>query len=285
MLPRLATAAALALFCLTCPALAAAEDAPADFDPAVLDQDHFMIGIGVGFQPSYEGSNDRVLAVVPGAQGRVSRINFALRGNRFSADLIPTPGGPGWDLQLGPVLDANFNRAVQIVDPQVKALGKHGGALAAGAKAGIARTGVITSDYDTLALSVIYIRDISGIHHSYVVTPSIDYSTPLSRKSFVGLSLSADYMGGGYAETYFSVDSAGSLASGLPVFSARKGWKDWTLGGIGAVSLTGDLTHGLAAVAALNYRRMLNDAAASPVTSIAGTPDQLTGIIGLAYSF
>lgn len=47
------------------------------------------------------------------------------------------------------------------------------------------------------------------------------------------------------ARTYFDVDSAGSLASGLPVFTGHRGWKDMVFCALGDYALTGDLTHGL----------------------------------------
>jgi outer membrane protein len=173
-----------------------------------LDKDSFQIGVGAGVVPSYEGSDDYVFTAVPGIRGRVSGINFALRGNRFSADVIPTPGGPGWDFQLGPVAQVNFARNSNIRDPQVKALGKIDIAVELGGYAGIGKQGVFTSDYDKLSASVTYVHDVAGTHGSYVLTPSIDYGTPLSTKAYVGLNLSADYMGGGYADTYFSVTPA-----------------------------------------------------------------------------
>ena len=265
------------------PALAQ-EDGP-PIDPEKLEGNSLTIGLGLGAVPSYEGSNDTVLAVVPGARGRVERINFSLRGNRFVADIIPTPGGPGWDFQLGPVAQVNFNRSAAIVDAQVKRLPKLKTAIELGGYVGIGRQGLITSDYDKLNLSVGYVHDVAGAHGSYVITPSIDYSTPLSTKAFVGLSVSGDYMGSGYARTNFGIDAAGSAASGLPAFGASKGWKDWTVAGLGNVSLTGDLTHGLSVLGAVSYRRLLNDAAASPITSIAGSRDQWSGVLGLAYTF
>jgi MipA family protein len=254
-------------------------------DPAELDGDSFQIGVGVGAVPSYEGSDDTVISIVPGLRGRVARINFALRGNRFTADIVPTPGGPGWDFQLGPVAQVNFNRSAAIRDPQVKRLPKLGTAIELGGYAGLGKQGVFTSDYDKLNIGIAYARDINQVHDSYILTPSIDYGTPLSTKAYVGLSFSADYVGAGYADTYFSIDAAGSAASGLPVFAAGKGWKNWTIGTLGMVSLTGDLTGGLAVIGGASYRRLLNDAAASPVTRIAGSRDQWAGVLGLAYTF
>jgi MipA family protein len=262
------------------PALAQQGEAVPD-----LNRDSITIGAGGAVVPSYEGSDQSVVTAVAGARGRVSGINFTVRGNRAWADLIPTDGGPGWDFQLGPVVNVNLNRTARIKDPQVAALGKIKAALEAGGYVGIGKQGVLTSDYDKLTVSVAYVHDVGDIHKSYVVTPSIDYGTPLSRKVFVGINLSADYIGDGYADTYFGVTTAGSVASGLPAYRAGKGWKDWSVGGLVNVSLTGDLTHGLSALGGVGYSRLLNDAASSPIVSVAGSRDQWFGVLGLAYTF
>lgn len=281
--------APLAALLLAAPAFAQAQgETPAPvIDDEALDGDSFQVGVGAGYVPSYEGSDDYVLTPVPGIRGRISRINFTLRGNRFSADLIPTPGGPGIDFQLGPIAQLNFNRSRRstINDPQVERLPDLGVAIELGGYVGVGRQGVITSDYDKLSATVAYVRDVNNVHSSYVVTPSIDYGTPLSTTAYVSLNLSADYVGNGYAGTYFGVTPAGAVASGLPAFTAGKGWKDWTLGTLGLVSLTGDLTHGLALVGGASYRRLLGDAGRSPVTRIAGSRNQWSGLLGLAYTF
>lgn len=280
---------AAALFFLAATPALAQESEPAPpapaIDPAKLDGDSLTIGVAGGVVPSYEGSNDYVLAAVPVVRARVARINITLRGNRAWADLVPTGGGPGWDFQLGPVAQVNFNRSAAIVDPRVRRLPHRSMAVELGGYVGLGKQGVITSDYDKLNVSVATVYDVAGAHGSYIVTPSLDYSTPLSTKAFVALSLSGDYMGEGYADTYFTITPADSVASSLPAFSAGKGWKDWNLSMLGAVSLTGDLTHGLALMGGVNYRRLLNDAADSPVTSVAGSPSQWTGLLGLAYTF
>jgi outer membrane scaffolding protein for murein synthesis (MipA/OmpV family) len=286
---RLSNCVFLLPLLIAAPAMAQDADAPAapasQIDPAKLDGDSLTIGAAAGYTPSYEGSDEYIVGIVPGVRGRVSGINFTIRGNRFIADIIPTPGGPGWDFQAGPVAQVNFNRTRRVSDKQVRRLAKPGIAVELGGFVGIGRTGVITSDYDKLSLTVSYAHDVAGAHDSYVITPSLDYGTPLSTKAYVGLNLSGTYMGDGYADTYFSVDAAGSAASGLPGFTARKGWKDWTLSSVGVVSLTGDLTGGLQLMGGVSYRRLLNDAADSPVTSVAGSRDQWTGMLGLGYSF
>ena len=58
-----------------------------------------------------------------------------------------------------------------------------------------------------------------------------------------------------------------------------------TFGAIAGRSLTGDLLHGLGLYVSGSYSRMENGFAASPVTSIAGSPNQWFGAVGLGYTF
>ncbi|UIJ45870.1 MipA/OmpV family protein [Sphingomonas cannabina] len=284
MIERVAPLAALAIALAAVPA--AAQDNPPP--PAEPRNDSFAtIGVGIATVPDYEGSDDNRIAPFPAAMGQVSGYRFTLIGNRLSVDLIRNRPGPGWDLQLGPVAAVNFNRSStkSIDDPRIKALGKVDTAIELGGYAGIARTGVITSDYDRLSVSVTYRHDVAGSHDSGIWTPTVSYMTPLSRKAMVGLFASADHVEGKYARTYFSVTPGQSIASGLPVYNARGGWKNLTLGAMAGVSLTGDLTHGLSLVGGGAWSRLMNDFADSPVTSVAGDRNQWIGTVGLAYTF
>jgi outer membrane scaffolding protein for murein synthesis (MipA/OmpV family) len=282
---RPAASAALASLPLFVAAPALAQQQTADAPPPDLNRDTVMVGVGAAVVPSYDGSDKSVLTAAPAVRGRVSGINFAVLGSRAWADLIADNNGPGWDFQAGPVVNVNLNRTSRIEDRQVAALGKVDTAIEAGGFVGLGKQGLITSDYDKLTVGVSYVHDVGTVHKSYVVSPSVSYGTPLSRKAYVLLNLSANYMGNGYAQTYFGVTPGGSARSGLPVYNARKGWKDWTLGAMGNVSLTGDLTHGLSLVGGVAYRRMLDDAAESPIVRIAGSRDQWFGALGLAYTF
>jgi MipA family protein len=281
---RTAASAALVSLPLFAAAPAFAQQQTADTPPD-MSRDTVTVGVGAAVVPSYDGSDKSVITAAPLVRGSVSGINFAVLGSRAWADVIADNNGPGWDFQAGPVVNVNLNRTSRIDDRQVSALGKIGTAIEAGGFVGVGKQGLITSDYDKLTVGVSYIHDVGTVHKSYLVSPSVSYGTPLSRKAYVLLNLSANYMGDGYAQTYFGVTPTGSAASGLPVYTARKGWKDWTLGAIGNVALTGDLTRGLSLVGGVGYRRMLDDAADSPVVRIAGSRDQWYGALGLAYTF
>ena len=178
-----------------------------------------------------------------------------------------------------------MNRTSSIRDARVASLGKLDTAIEIGGFAGIAKTGIITSEYDTLALRVAYVKDVADAHGSHIVTPSIEYGTPLSETTYVGVGLSADFVGDRYASYYFNVSPAGSLASGLKPFQADGGFKSWSANVVGAQSLTGNLLEGLSMFAVGSYTRMQGDFRRSPIVADAGSPNQWFAAVGLAYSF
>ncbi len=283
--------AGLPLALIATPAFAQSAPSTTPPDAAGLAEqasgDSITIGAGAVYLPDYEGSNDYRFTPAPGAIGSVNGFNFTLAGNRLSVDLIPNRPGPGFDVQLGPIGVVNFNRhsIKSIDDVRIRALGKLDTAIELGGYVGVGKTGVITSDYDRLSFSVSYRHDVAGAHDGGIWQPSINYLTPLSRKAAVGLFASAEHAGDRYARYYFTVSGPQAVASGLPAYSARGGWKNYTLGALATVSLTGDLFHGLKLVGGGTYARLLNDFGDSPVTRIAGSRSQWLGAVGLAYTF
>lgn len=286
----LAAAAAL-LVCGTAPAMAqdAASAVPVGNDQLAADlgKDSVTIGAGAAYLPDYDGSNDYRIVPAPLVIGSVGGFNFSVLGNRASIDLIPNRPGQSIDLQFGPVGVLNFDRSnlKRVDEASIRALGRRKTTLELGGYVGIGKTGVITSLYDRLSASVSYRQGVSGAHRSYILQPSVTYLTPLSRKAAVGLFGSAQYAGQGYAETFYTITPTQSLASGLPVYNARKGWKNYALGGFATVSLTGDLLHGFKLAAGGTYTRSLNDFADSPIVRLRGSKNQFLGAVGIAYTF
>ncbi len=244
------------------------------------------IGAGMAWIPDYEGSDDKRFTPLPAANGTIAGMSFTVLGNRASLDLIPDREGQGWNFQLGPVAVLNLNRTNRdaIEDLRVRALGEIDTAVEVGGYVGIGKTGLI-HDYDTLSLSVSYRYDVTRIHRSGIITPSVNYTTPLSTKALVGVFASAEIVQDRYARTYFGVTPAGSIASGLPAFTPRGGQKDISFGGLFTYALTGNLTKGLALVTGFNYRKLVGDFADSPLVSIAGNRHNWTVGAGLALTF
>jgi outer membrane protein len=264
---------------------AMAEDAPA----TTIDTsgNRVTVGVGAAILPSYIGSNNTVVVPALAVQGQTGGISYSLQGTSVTLDAIRGRGKPGWKLQAGPVVSLRLDRNGLIRDPAVKALGKIDAAWEAGGWVGIQRTGVITSDYDTLSLSATWQHDLNHVHNSYVVSPSIDYATPLSTEAYADLSFNADYVGRGFGATYYDISSAGSATSGLPAYvgADRAGWKDWSTNLLLARSLTGNLTHGIAVFGTVNYARLLGAYARSPIVADVGSANQWSGGVGVAVTF
>ena len=261
--------------------------AHAQHAPADPYRDTVTVGVGVAALPDYEGSNDYRITPVPAAIGTIRGYGFVLAGNQLSVDLVKNTPGPVWDFQAGPIAQINFNRSAldSIDDRRVRALGKLGVAVELGGYVGLGKTGVLTSPYDTLSVTLGYRHDVSGVHDSGIWSPGITYVTPLSRKAAIGLFASADIVERDYTQTYYSVSTAQGVASGLHVYTAGGGLKNWTLGAIGSYPLTGDLLQGIKIVGAGTYGRMEGDIARSPLIAVAGSRDQWLGTLGLAYTF
>lgn len=251
------------------------------------DRNELTVAAGVALLPSYSGSDEYV--VRPGIliRGKVAGFSFFARGTNLHMDLVRDRDSDGWDLSFGPVVSARLNRSGSIKDDQVAALGKLDRAWELGGWAGIAKTGVLTSAYDNLSFRVAYVADVAGAHKSYVITPAIEYAMPVSQRTLVGLSLSADYVGKGYGRYYFDISPAGSQASGLAPYArgGKAGFADVSLDLTVGQSLSGDLRKGWALFAVGGHGWILGRYADSPIVQDAGSRSQWRGGVGVAYTF
>lgn len=254
--------------------------APAD----AFRRDALTVGIGALIAPRFEGAS--ASAVVPGAvaRGRFHGVGFTVPGNALYLDVVPPTQPTGIKAVFGPVVHVETNRSSlrRVRDPQIVALGRVPLAADVGVHLGAQQTGVYTSDYDVFAIDVSVTHDVTQVHGSTIVVPSISYGTPLSRKAFAGLSVSGTHVGSGYAQRYFGVDARQSLASGLPSYRPGAGFKDVTLTGLFNLSLTGDLLGGLSLFGTASYERLLGDFARSPIVR---DRNQVYGGVGIAYTF
>ena len=264
-----------------------AESAKADApERGVFAGDWLTVGVGGGYGPSYDGSDDYVLFPAPIAQGSIGGIDFGARGPGLYVDLIADSNSDSRIKFLaGPLVRVRLERNSKIKDPVVRALGKEDVAVEVGATAGVSFSKVL-NPFDTLTISGDIQWDVAKAHRGRLITPTISYSTPLSPAIFTNLSLSAVRVDGDYADTYFSIDAAGSAASGLPVFDADGGWKSYGATLLGGYDLSGDVRDGgWGTFGLISYSRLTGDAKRSPVTSIRGDADQWFFAAGISYTF
>ncbi|MEG3163547.1 MipA/OmpV family protein [Sphingomonas sp. PB2P19] len=280
------TAAALAA---TSPAFA--QDAPNAAPPgaggsAAADDNRLTIGIGAASLPDYEGASKNVITPGAVAIGVVGGHDFFTRGTQLYVNLLKTQPGPVLNFELGAIGSLRFQRTGKVDNRQVRALGEIDTAYEAGGYVGVSKTGVITSPYDTLTARVAYVHDVSGTHDSYVITPQINYTTPLSIRTLVSLGASADYVGKGYGRTYFGVTPIGTTLSGLRTYDiGDAGFKNFNVSAFVLQSLSGDIRHGLGVGAGVLYGKMLGKYKNSPLVRDVGDADQLAVAAGLTYTF
>ncbi|MGC4250575.1 MAG: MipA/OmpV family protein [Sphingobium sp.] len=256
------------------------------------EEDHSSLTIGVGgaYIPSYEGSDDYRVIPIAQARGKVHDFAFWTRGPALYVDAIPNRDSDGVDFELGPLVNLRFDRSSRkgMKDDAVRALGKRDMAVEVGGFVGIGKTGVITSAYDNLSARVAVAKDVAGAHKGYVVTPAIEYVTPLSITTFVGMSVSAEYVSKKYGRYYYDVDGADAAASGLPLYDRagdKAGFKKIGVNLTAGKSLSGDIRKGWAIFALGGYSRMLGRYGDSPVVSVAGSRNQWVGALGVGYTF
>lgn len=264
------------------PALAQS-DAAAPLPDPNDNSDTVTIGVGAGYVPDYEGSDDYRIIPAAAIRGRVSGISFFTRATYLYVDVIGRGDGP-LELDLGPIVGARLNRTGKIKDDFVDALPELDTAIEVGGFAGVTYHG-LTNPYDSLSFRLDVVKDVGGAHESTVVTPTIDFGTPLSRSFYVGVSASAEWAGGGYADYYYSIDAADALASGLPVYDADGGFKSWRLGLLGNYALSGDLTRGWSIFGLGSYSKLSGDFSDSPIVDLRGSSSQWFAALGVGYTF
>lgn len=251
-------------------------------------KDYLALAAGVISTTSYNGSDDRIL--LPGfyLRGRLSGFSFSTRGTNLQVDLLRQRRGQKTDFKFGPLINLRGDRTGRIKDAQVEALGEKDLAVELGVSTGITHTGVITSKFDQIGFRLTGLYDVSGQHDSWVVSPTVEYGTPLSKRAYLGVSASMNIYGQGFGRYYFDVDPLGSAASGLPVYSGagrRASVGKYTFGLAGAYALSGDLRKGFVLIGGAQYGRMTGRIARSPIVRIAGEADQWLAGAGLAYQF
>lgn len=282
-------AASAAIGLLAAPASAQEEQATAGppdnvSEATVYDDTWISIGIGGGYGPSYDGSNDYVFYPAPLIQGRIAGVGIQPRPAGIALDFIPDPK-EGVGFALGPVAKLRLNRSSQIKDPVVEAAGELKRAIEVGGNAGISFPKVL-NEYDSLSFGVDALWDVNGAHRGMTIAPTVAYFTPLSRGIAASLSLSAERGDDDFMDYYYTVTPVQSFAAGLPAFTADSGWTKAGANVLVGIDFDGDLTNGgLAAVVVGGYSRMLGDAKRSPFTSIRGSADQFFGALGIGYTF
>jgi len=138
-----------------------------------------------------------------------------------------------------------------------------------------------------LAFRVDLMHDVANAHESTVISPNIEFSTPVSRSTYIGANVGLEFVSGKFADYYYTITPAGSVATGgvLAPFDADGGMKNWKAGLLVNQSLTGDLLHGFSIFGVGQYSHLVGDFKDSPIVSDRGSSGQWLAAAGLAYTW
>lgn len=133
-----------------------------------------------------------------------------------------------------------------------------------------------------LSLSASVGTDILGEgHDGTTIGLSANYRLPLGEKLILFAGPSVTWASDDYMQSLFGVTAAQAARSGRSPYRARSGFKDAGLTLFGAYRLTDSW----AVTGVAGYKRLLGDAADSPLVAGDGDADQFIGGLGLSYHF
>jgi MipA family protein len=186
----------------------------------------------------------------------------------------------------GPVAQIRLDRTSRsdLKDPRVALLGTRDTAVELGGYVGIGKKGVLIPPA-SLTFDLAFVHDVAGAHGSFILTPGVALSSPVSQRTFARLGVSADYVGKGYGRTYFDVPPIAAPGA-LPVYATNgAGFKSMGTTLLLTHDLGGDNRKGWGLFALTGYKRLLGQYADSPIVRDAGNADQFLAVAGVAYGF
>lgn len=254
--------AALVAVCMSCTAIPAMAGGP---PPAEGWQ--VRLGIMPAYVPDYEGSNDYKFRVVPDIEVTYSDWLFF---NRMGLGVNLLREGP---LTAGIALTPGFGRD-QDDNTALRGLGD----IDTTAELQLFASYAIGQ----LGLSANIRRDIlreGHKGHTAEVAAAYRFQPAEGLMVFAGPSLT--WADGNYMSSFFGINATQAAASRYAVYRAGSGIKDVGFGVVGIA----DVGNGWSVTSIASYKRLLGDAADSPIVAQAGSADQLFTGIGLSYRF
>ncbi|MXO94869.1 MipA/OmpV family protein [Erythrobacter aquimaris] len=256
----------------------------------VFDGDFLSVGVGVGYNASYSGSDDYNVNILPIVQGSVWGIDINPRPAGLALDLIPDADDATVNFSAGPMFRLRSDRvdAEDINDDIVAFYGELDRAVEIGGSIGVSFPKLL-NPFDSLSVNVDATWDVAGAHNGMTVSPSVTYFTPLSRATAASLTLSTSFIDDDFADYYYSVPPVNALLAEealLPGFQAEGGMQSYGVNLFLAHDLSGDATDGgLSIIGIGGWSKLVNDAADTPFTSIRGDNDQYFVALGVGYTF
>jgi outer membrane protein len=234
------------------------------------------VSFGLGVTPDYIGADDYFFGGLPLAryQFKDSYRYASLLGTFVDLNLVNHP-----IIRFGPTGQLRFGRS-DVSDRAVRQLPSIDKTIEAGVFGGLEF--VAPNDpRKRLRLDLRFQQDLASEHDGWLASTGVQGWHPIPGLAEVGFALGTTYGSGDYMSTFFGVRAADSAQSGLPAYDADAGFRDvrFTLGLL--VPVTGHWLVG----AGVMFMRLIGNAADSPIVDDAGSPNQISGGLGVAYAW
>lgn len=227
----------------------------------------FSLGAGPGIVPDYEGSDEYKPVPILFARAQRDQIYVTLEANTLRANLLPEPV-----FQIGPLVRYRPERD-NVENDAVDHLKKVDPALELGGFVGFQNAGW----HGRFEIT----QDVADAYNGLLLGVKGGYRSILSPKWTLNTTMFTSWASNDYMDTYFGISGADAARSGLKPFNADAGFKD--VGFSLAAHYGGIKGWGVTGIAA--YKRMLGDAADSPVVHDVGNPNQFFAGALLTYGF
>ncbi|MEO0915493.1 MAG: MipA/OmpV family protein [Pseudomonadota bacterium] len=265
--PRQIACASLGMVAFVGVALSAASVSAQDAAPE-------FVGLGVGAAPDFFGSDD--IEAVPFVFGRFNFGQTRLELDGLSGRVDVANSG---SIGFGPAFRYRFGRD-DVENAQVNALADIDDAVEIGGFVRYAQPAGWTPG-DRFSLQLDILTDVSDSHDGTIASLTASYAYRPAPRLGLTFAASTTYGSENFVDTYFSVTTADSVASGLTEFSAGGGFTDVGL----SAFATYQINDNWGLVGTLSARRLVEDAADSPIVRDAGSETQVFAGFGVTYNF
>lgn len=236
------------------------------------------LAAGGAIVPGYEGSKD--YRAVPFAAARLSYDNYYVEalGPKIRANVVPSMGS-GFGIEAGPSVAYRFGRT-DVKDARVDALREIDNSLAVGGFAKVVSRGLFQKS-DELAFEVEALTGVGDHKTGTTIGFGPSYSFSPFDRTRLGFKAFATYADDQYNQTYFGIDADNALRSGFSTYDAKAGIKDVSF----STTLTYALTKQWAVTGTVGVKRIMGDAADSPIVKDAGSATQGFFSTGVVFRF
>ncbi len=228
----------------------------------------YELGLGAGIAPEYEGSEHSKFYPLPYLSLNFeNHMSFDLIANTLKANLLPSR-----TFKLGPI--GQYIRERDNVDNNtVDKLEKVDASFMLGGFFGV--------DVEHFTASIEAMKDVADGNDGSIVRLRAGYRIPFNRTWILSINGYATWADDNYMSAYFGVNRTNSQRSGLKEYNADSGIKDVGI----TVPLRYNATEHWSILGVAGYKRLLGDAADSPIVEDEGNENQFYGGAFVIYRF